>query len=68
MFIFLKHADVPKHILRDKGTGITSELIVQLMEITGIKISHATIKHTQTLGMIERSHAKLKKILEINVN
>ena len=37
--------------------------MVQLMEITGIKI-----KHTQTLGMIERSHAKLKIILEINVS
>ena len=37
--------------------------MVQLMEITGIKI-----KHTQTLGMIKRSHVKLKKILEINVN
>ena len=42
--------------------------MAQLMEITCKKISHATIKHTQTLGMIKRSHAKLKKILEINVN
>ena len=58
MFIFLKHAYVPKHILTDKGTVFTSELMKQLMETAGVKIAHATIKYAQNRGMIERSHAK----------
>ena len=56
-----------KHILTDKGTVFTSELMKQLMETTGINISHATIKHAQTIGMTECSHAKLKKIQKTNV-
>ena len=68
MSIFLKHAYVPKHILTDKNTVFTSYLMKQIMEITGIKFSHATIKNTQTIGKIEQSHAKLKEILKIIVN
>ena len=69
MSIFLKHAYVRKHIITVKGTVFTAELLNQLMETAGIKISHATINHAQTIGIVERSHAKLKKyILKINVN
>ena len=53
--IFTRHACVPKHILTDKGTSY-------------ILISHGTMKHAQTLGMAERTHAKLKKIPKISVN
>ena len=38
------------------------------MDKAGIKVSHATIKHAQTIGMIERSHQRLKQILKINVS
>ena len=31
----------------------------------GIKINHATLKHAQTLEMVERNHQKLKQILKI---
>ena len=34
------------------------------MDKAGIKVSHATIKHAQTIGMIERSHQRLKQILK----
>ena len=66
--IFTKHAYVPKHIITDKGYAFTSQVITELMEKAGIKVSHATIKHAQTIGMIERSHQRLKQILKINVS
>ena len=46
----------------------TAELFQQLTKAIVIEISHATIKHAQTIGMVERSHAKLTKILKIHVN
>ena len=66
--VFAKHAYVPTHILTDKGSVFTAELFQQLTKAIGIEISHATAKHEQTIGMVERSHAKLKKILKIHVN
>ena len=38
------------------------------MNRAGIKVSHATIKHAQSIGMVERSHQRLKQILKINVS
>ena len=38
------------------------------MNKAGIRVSHATIKHAQTIGMIERSHQRLKQILKVNVS
>ena len=66
--VFAKYAYVPTHILTDKGSVFTAELFQQLTKTIGIEISHATIKHAQTIGMVERSHAKPKKILKIHVN
>ena len=66
--VFAKHAYVPTHILTDKGSVFTAELFQQLTKAIGFEISHATVKHAQTIGMVERSHAKLKKTLKIHVN
>ena len=66
--IFTKHAYVPKHIITDKSSAFTSQVIAELMDKAGIKVSHATIKHAQTTEMIERSHQRLKQILKINVS
>ena len=66
--VFSKHAYVSTHILTDKGSVFTAELFQQLTKTIGIEISHATIKHAQTIGIVEGSHAKPKKILKIHVN
>ena len=66
--VFAKHAYFPTHILTDKGSVFTAELFQRLTKANGIEISHATIKQAQTIGMVERSHAKLKKIIKIHVN
>ena len=59
---------MPKHIITDKGSAFTSQVIPEMMDKVGIQVSHATIKHAQTVGMIERSHQRLNKILKINVS
>ena len=51
--IFTRHAYVPKHILTDKGTAFTAELLTEIAKAADIHISHATIKHAQTKGMVE---------------
>ena len=66
--IFTKHAYVPKHILTDKGTAFTAELLTEIAKAADIHISHTTMKHAQTIGMVARTHAKLKKILKISIN
>ena len=66
--IFSEHAYVPRHIITDKRSAFTSQVIEELMSQAGIQVSHATIKHAQTIGKIERSHQKLKQILKINVS
>ena len=60
---FLKHAYVSKHILTDDGTVFVAELMKKLMETVGLKNFQATIKQGQTIDMIERSRAKLEKML-----
>ena len=66
--IFTKQAYVPKHKLTDKGTAFTAELLTEIGKTADIHISHATLKHAQTIGMVDRTHAKLKKILKSSVN
>ena len=66
--IFTKHTYVPKHIITDKCSAFTSQVIKELIDKAGIKVSHATIKPVQTIGMIERSLQRLKQILKINVS
>ena len=68
MQIFTQHAYVPKTIITDKGTAFTSNIMTEIMKTAGIKIDHATVKHAQTIGMVERSHQRLKQILKINIS
>ena len=51
--IFTKHAYLPKHIITDKDTAFKSQVIEELTKTNGIKVSHATVKHAQTIGKIE---------------
>ena len=42
-----------------------SQKIKEVAEVLGITLQHATTKHAQTIGMLERTHASLKKTLKI---
>ena len=52
------HCNGPEDIL---------EVDLVLMRTAGIQIEQATVKHAQTIGMVECSHQRLKQILKINV-
>ena len=66
--MFFTHSYVPKRILSDLGSVFTSKLIHELTGLLDIQIAHATLKHPQTIGLVERSHGALKRILKLNTD
>ena len=55
--IMTKHAYLPTTLISDKGTAFTSSVIKEVAGVFGITLKHATTKHAQTIGLLERSHA-----------
>ena len=43
--IFTKHAYIRKHIITDKGSAFTSQVIEERIYKAGTKVTHATVKH-----------------------
>ena len=58
--IFFRHSYFPKTILSYLGTTFVSELMHELTKLLEIKLEHASLKHPQTVGVVERSHSALK--------
>ena len=63
--IMTKHAYLPKTLISDKGTAFMSHVIKEVAGVLGITLKHATTKHAQTIGLLERSHASIKQALKI---
>ena len=63
--IMTKHAYLPTTLISDKGTAFTSHVIKEVASVLGITLKHATTKHAQTIGLLERSHASIKQSLKI---
>ena len=63
--ILTKHAYLPTTLISDKGTAFTSHVIKEVAGVLGITLKHATIKHAQTIGLLERFHASIKQSLKI---
>ena len=63
--IMTKHAYLPTTLISDKGTAFTSHVIKEVAGVLGIILKHATTKHAQTIGLLEWSHASIKKALKI---
>ena len=55
--IMTKHAYLPTTLISDKSTAFMSHVIKELSGVLGITLKHATTKHAQTIGLLERSHA-----------
>ena len=66
--IFFQHSYKPSKILSDLGTAFVSELMHELTKMLEIRLEHASLKHPQTVGVVERSHSALKRILKLNTN
>ena len=63
--IMTEHAYLPTTIISDKGSVFMSQKIKEVAEVLGITLYRATTKHAQTIGMLERTNASLKKTLKI---
>ena len=63
--IMTKHAYLPTTLISDEGTAFTSHVIKEVAGVLGVTLKHATTKHAQTIGLLERSHASIKKALKI---
>ena len=60
-----RHSCVPTVIMTNKGSQFRSEVVNQNAQTLNIRLYHASTKHTQTIGILERTHAFLKTSLEI---
>ena len=63
--IMTKHAYLPTTLISDKVTAFTSHVIKEVAGVLGITLKHATTKHAQTIGLLERSHASIKQALKV---
>ena len=63
--IMTKHAYLPTTLISDKGTAFISHVIKEVAGVLGITLKHATTKHAQTIGLLERSHASIKQAVKI---
>ena len=63
--IMTRHAYLPTLIITDKGSVFVSQVIHEVAEIMGINLKHATTKHAQTIGVLERAHATIKTSLKM---
>ena len=60
--IITRHCYLPTTIITDKGSQFISEAMQQTTAILGIQLNHATTKHAQSIAILERLHASLKKV------
>ena len=63
--IMTKPAYLPTTLISDNGTAFVSHVIEEVAGVLGITLKHATKKHAQTIGLLERSHASIKQALKI---
>ena len=63
--IITKHAYLRTTLISDKGSTFVSHVIKGMAGFLGITPKHASTKHAQTNGLLERSHTSIKQALKI---
>ena len=63
-----QHKYTPQEMLSDLGTQFLSVILQELTQLLEIKLSHALLKHPETPGVVERTHAALTRIMKLNSN
>ena len=66
--IFFGHIELPQTIFFDSVTSFDSQLMPDLPKLLEIQLEHATLKHPQTVGVVECSHSALQRILKLITN
>ena len=64
MDILCKHRYLPTTIITDMGTQFNSHVTKEVAAVLNIELKHATTKHAQTIGLLERTHASVKTHLK----
>ena len=64
--VLTRHCYLPTVILTHKGSQFRSEVVNQIAQTLDIRISQASVKHAQAIGIPERTHASLKTSLKIS--
>ena len=64
--VMTRHYYLPTVILTDKGSQFRSEVVNRIAQTLDIRIIHASTKHAQTIGILERTHASLKTSLKMS--
>ena len=64
MFILCKHTYLPTTIIADLGTQVNAQVTHEVTAVLGVELKHATIKHAQTIGLLERTHSSVKTQLK----
>ena len=62
--ILCKHTYLPTTIITDLGTPFNAQVTHDVTANLGIELKHATLKHAQTIGLLERTHATAKTHLK----
>ena len=52
-------------MMKHQGPVFMSQVIKEVAEVLGITLQHATPKHVQTIGMLERTDGSLRKALKV---
>ena len=59
------HAYLPTFSIRDEGNVFVCRGIHEVAEILSVNLGHATSKHAQEIGILERAHAIMNTTLEM---
>ena len=60
MDILCKHTYLPTLIFTDLGTQFNAQVTHEIAAVLGIELKHATMKHAQTIGLLESTHPSVK--------
>ena len=63
--IMKNHAYLPTTFISDRGSSFVPHVITEVASVPGITLRHATTKHAEAIGMLDRSHASMKRALKI---
>ena len=61
----IRHAYLPTLFITEKGSVFLAQVIHKVAKTFGINLKHATTKHAQTIGVLERAHATIKTSLKM---
>ena len=63
--IMTKHANLPTTLILYQGSAFVSHVIKNDAGVHGITLKHATTRQAQTIGLLKRSHAPIKQVMNV---